>query len=118
MNGAGNCYASGYYSEGSEYIEEIMEKVRKAVEKCNSIEGFNLTHSIGGGTGSGLGARVIKEIKGEFYDKMMTVYSICPSVKVSDIVVEPYNSLLCMNHMIEECDLNILIDNEALYDIV
>ena len=28
-NGAGNCWASGFYSEGADFIDEIMEKVRK-----------------------------------------------------------------------------------------
>jgi len=28
-NGAGNCWATGFYSEGAEFIQEIMEKVRK-----------------------------------------------------------------------------------------
>ncbi len=27
-NGAGNCWASGFYSEGAEVIEETMEKIR------------------------------------------------------------------------------------------
>lgn len=29
FNGAGNCWATGFYSEGAEFIQEIMEKVRK-----------------------------------------------------------------------------------------
>lgn len=77
-----------------------------------------MTHSIGGGTGSGLGSWIIWEIKGEFYDKIFNSYSICPSKNVSDVVVEPYNSILSMNHLIEECDMNILLDNEALYDVM
>ena len=73
---------------------------------------------MGGVTGSGLGSRIIREVKSEFYDKIFTSYSICPSKNVSDVVVEPYNSILSMNHLIEECDLNIMLDNEALYDIM
>lgn len=40
-----------------------------------------------------------------------------PSVKVSDTVVEPYNTVLTFEHLIESADLVTCIDNEALYDI-
>lgn len=81
------------------------------------MEGFQLTHSIGGGTGSGLGSLIMSEVKSEFADKMLTCYSVVPSKSVSDVVLEPYNSMLTMNHLIEDCDANIIIDNEALYNI-
>lgn len=117
-NGAGNCWASGFYSEGSEVIYETMEKIRQQAEKCESMEGFNLTHSLGGGTGSGLGSLIMKEVKGEYHDKILSAYSVFPSASVSDTVVEPYNMVLSMNHMIEECDINIVLDNDALYNIL
>ena len=82
------------------------------------MEGFSLTHSLGGGTGSGLGSLIIKEIKSEFSDKIMKVYSVFPSEKVSDVIVEPYNTVLGMNHLIEDCDINVVLDNESLYEIV
>ena len=36
---------------------------------------------------------------------------------MSDIVVEPYNATLSMNHLLEESDETFVIDNEALYNI-
>lgn len=115
--GAGNLFASGFYSVGSEIIEEVMEGIRKHAEKWEALEAFQLTHSIGGGTGSGLGSRIMQEIKCEFSDKMLSWYTVVPSKTVSNVVLEPYNSILALNHLIEEWDSNILIDNEALYAI-
>jgi len=40
-----------------------------------------------------------------------------PSPKVSETVVEPYNAILSTNQLIDNSDLTICIDNEALYDI-
>jgi len=117
QSGAGNVFASGFYSAGSEIIEEVLEGIRKQAEKCDAMEGFQLTHSIGGGTGSGLGSLIIQQLKSEFPDKMLTAYSVVPSQSVSNVVLEPYNSVLALNHLIEECDSNIIIDNEALYNI-
>lgn len=115
--GAGNNFAMGFYSTGSEIIEEVMEGIRKQVEKWDVMEAFQVTHSIGGGTGSGLGALIMQNIKAEFSDKMLTTYSVVPSKTVSEVVVEPYNSMLSMNYLIEECDSNIIIDNGALFSI-
>lgn len=50
--------------------------------------GFQITHSLGGGTGSGMGTLLISKIREEYPDRMMCTYSVVPSPKVSDTVVE------------------------------
>ena len=47
----------------------------------------------------------------------MKTYSIVPSPKVSDTVVEPYNATLSVHQLVENTDETFCIDNEALYDI-
>ena len=46
------------------------------------------THSLGGGTGAGMGTLLISKIREEYPDRMMCTYSVVPSPKVSDTVVE------------------------------
>ena len=53
QSGAGNNWAKGHYTEGAELVDSVMEKVRKETEKCDCLQGFQLCHSLGGGTGSG-----------------------------------------------------------------
>lgn len=48
---------------------------------------------------------------------MLATFSVIPSPKVSDTVVEPYNATLSMHHLVENADSTFCIDNEALYDI-
>ena len=36
-----------------------MEILRKQAEKCNNLEGFHIYRSLAGGTGSGLGDRLL-----------------------------------------------------------
>jgi len=48
---------------------------------------------------------------------MLSTFSILPSPKVSETVVEPYNALLSIHQLVENSDLTMCIDNEALYDI-
>merc|ERR1711878_33626 len=50
-------------------------------------------------------------------DRIMNSYSVVPSPKVSDTVVEPYNATLSVHQLVENIDETFCIDNEALYDI-
>jgi len=116
-NGAGNNWAKGHYTEGAELIEQAMEAIRREAEGCDCLQGFQVTHSLGGGTGSGMGTLLISKIREEFPDRMMCSFSVMPSPKVSDTVVEPYNATLSVHQLVENADEVFCLDNEALYDI-
>lgn len=55
---------------------------RKEAESCDCLQGFQLTHSLGGGTGSGMGTLLISKIREEYPDRIMNTYSVVPSPKV------------------------------------
>merc|ERR1712185_190653 len=57
------------------------------------------------------------KIREEYPDRMMVTYSVVPSPKVSDTVVEPYNATLSVHQLVENADQCFALDNEALYDI-
>ena len=82
-----------------------------------SFVGFQVCHSLGGGTGSGMGTLLISKIREEYPDRMMLTFSVFPSPKVSDTVVEPYNATLSVHQLVENADECMVLDNEALYDI-
>jgi len=117
QSGAGNNWAKGHYTEGAELVDNVLDVVRKEAEGCDCLQGFQLTHSLGGGTGSGMGTLLISKIREEFPDRMMATFSVVPSPKVSDTVVEPYNATLSVHQLVENSDITCCIDNEALYDI-
>ncbi|KAF8071599.1 beta-tubulin 2 tubb2 [Lyophyllum atratum] len=116
-SGAGNNWAKGFYTEGAELIDSILDVVRRQAEPCDALQGFQIIHSLGGGTGAGLGSLLLSKIREEFPDRMLATFSIIPSPKVSETVVEPYNAMLSMHQLVDNGDLTICIDNEALYDI-
>jgi tubulin beta len=82
-----------------------------------NLSGFQVCHSLGGGTGSGMGTLLISKIREEYPDRMMLTFSVFPSPKVSDTVVEPYNATLSVHQLVENADECMVLDNEALYDI-
>ena len=50
-------YTSGFSEAAS---EQVIERVRKMAEGCESLEGFILYSGMGGGTGSGLGSLLLQ----------------------------------------------------------
>ena len=64
-----------------------------------------------------MGTLLISKIREEYPDRVMCTYSVFPSPKVSDTVVEPYNCVLSVHQLVENSDESLLLDNEALYDI-
>ncbi|XP_025772720.1 tubulin beta-2 chain-like [Puma concolor] len=101
QSGAGNNWAKGHYTEGAELVDSVLDVVRKESESCDCLQGFQLTHSLGGGTGSGMGTLLISKIREEYPDRIMNTFSVMPSPKVSDTVVEPYNATLSVHQLVQ-----------------
>lgn len=115
--GSSNNWAKGHYTEGAELLESVMDILRKEAEGCDCIQGFQVAHSIGGGCGGGMGTLLLQRIKEEYSDRINITFSVYPSPKVSDVVVEPYNAVLSIHLMLDYSDETVVIDNEALFDI-
>ncbi|KAK4351322.1 hypothetical protein RND71_030635 [Anisodus tanguticus] len=76
QSGAGNNWAKGHYTEGAELIDSVLDVVRKEAENCDCLQGFKVCHSLGGGTGSGMGTLLISKIREEFPDRMMLTFCV------------------------------------------
>lgn len=79
QSGAGNNWAKGHYTEGAELVDQVLDVVRREAEGCDCLQGFQITHSLGGGTGAGMGTLLISKIREEFPDRMMATFSVVPS---------------------------------------
>ncbi|KAJ4461873.1 putative Tubulin epsilon chain [Paratrimastix pyriformis] len=115
-SGSGNNWARGFHHYGTKYHDDILDKVRRSAEQCDSLQSFFLLHSLGGGTGSGLGTYTIQLLADEF----PTVYRFATSVFPSendDVTTSPYNSVLALGQLIEHADCVLPLHNEALMEI-
>ena len=115
--GAANNWARGYNVEGERIIDQIMNVIDAAVEKTKSLQGFLLTHSIGGGSGSGLGSLILERLRQAYPKKKIFTFSVAPSPVISDSAVEPYNAILTLQRILDNADAAVLLDNEALFRI-
>ena len=117
VSGAGNNWAVGHMEYGDKYIESISDTLRLLVEKCDCIQTFLVMHSLGGGTGSGLGTRVLGMLEEDFPHVFRFAVTVMPS-EVDDVVTAPYNSCFALKELIEHADCVIPLDNDALARVV
>ena len=113
VSGSGNNFAHGHYMYGPKYRAAFEEGLRKNVEHCDSLQTFLVTHSLGGGTGSGVGSYVVgllEDLYPEIYRFSACVY---PS-EDNDVVTSPYNSVLSTNTLLSHADCVLPIDNAAI----
>lgn len=109
--------AVGHSFYGPQYRERLLESVRHQAEHCDALQSFFMCHSMGGGTGSGLGTFLLGLLADEYPD----VYRFCNVVFPSqddDVVTSPYNAILALHQLSELADAVLPIENQALFDII
>ncbi|KZO99506.1 gamma tubulin [Calocera viscosa TUFC12733] len=113
-SGAGNNWAQGHQS-GEKIYEDIFEMMDREAEGSDSLEAFMVMHSIAGGTGSGLGSFVLERLNDKYPKKLVQTYSVFPNnEELSDVVVQPYNSILTLKRLVNHADSVVVLDNAAL----
>ena len=133
-------YARGHYTIGGEIINPVLDTLRILSENCSSLQGFMITHSFGGGTGSGFTSLLMERLSVDYGRKSKQAilkcflhfellncslldhwckfqFAISASPQIANSVVEPYNNVLHTHCVMEHTDCCFLFDNEALYGI-
>jgi len=114
---AANNFARGHYTVGKEMIDKVNDRLRKLVDNCDNVQGFVVNHSVGGGTGSGLGALILERIAVDYRKKSKLGFEVYPSPTQSTCVVEPYNALLTTHWLLDHTEISVVLDNEAIYEV-
>lgn len=112
-----NNFARGFFLGGSKVITPFKNCLTRLVEQVDNVEGFFIINSMSGGTGGGLGTLILQEISTDYPKISRVQLTIFPSPTMTNAIVEPYNATLHSHSTMEACELAILFDNEALYDL-
>lgn len=112
---AGNSWANGY-DIGTRNQDDILNKIDKEIDSTDNFEGFQLLHSVAGGTGSGLGSNLLEALCDRYPKKILTTYSVFPA-RSSEVVVQSYNTILALRRLIEDSDATVVFDNASLLNI-
>jgi hypothetical protein len=119
--GAGNCLGNGYriYKSNKDYQGRIYSAMRKVTGDMGDANGIVIMHSLGGGTGSGVGSGILEDLRAtisEFpTDSPIISVGILPNPTM-DTVPDPYASInTCLNlySIMENANVSILFDNRA-----
>ena len=111
---AASNFARGRYTIGKDILDTTLDVFRRLVEKCGSLQGFVLLHSIGGGCGSGFTTLLLDHILSDFgMKKNILDFCVFPS-EASLCVVEPYNAVLSAPSLIENTNVTFPYDNQTV----
>ena len=91
-----------------------IDATRGYSEKClNRIA--NVIPGLTGGTGSGMGSYLLEALSDRYSKKLVQKYSVFPNqMETSDVVIQPYNSLLTFKRLTLNADCVVVLDNTAL----
>lgn len=114
-SGAANNWQHGYVY-GRNHEEELMNLIDRELDKCDNPSAFQLMHSVAGGTGSGVGSLLLELLNDRYGSKkIVSTFSVFPSNdKTSDVVVQPYNTMLTLRRLIDFGDATFVFDNDSL----
>ena len=59
------------YEEGEKCKDEIIDMIDREADGSDSLEGFVMTHSIAGGTGSGFGSFLLEALNDRYPKKLI-----------------------------------------------
>lgn len=121
--GCGNNWGLGYHFRGDcecpvmkchgNLLEETLSAFRFEVEKCDYVKAVFVIHSLGGGTGSGFGCRVIESLRDNY--PSMYIVSICVApYRHGDTPLQHYNTLLSISHVQQFADAVMLFQNDHI----
>ncbi|KAL0266953.1 UNVERIFIED_CONTAM: hypothetical protein PYX00_009355 [Menopon gallinae] len=115
--GTENNWARGFYTEGRKLAGFVLDSIRREAEKCDCLDGFQIVHSLGGGTGSGLGSYVMGVLRQEYPTRCLSAYSIFPSPDIIVDRIQTYNAVMGLQHVTEYSVQTYCMDNFALEHI-
>lgn len=93
--------AVGYHVHCEEYRDRLEESIRYTVEKCDRLHGFLLMHSLGGGTGSGLGTATLKLLE-DNYPRVERCGAVFSRVLIESVELGRLCNITCKETNIED----------------
>eukprot|EP00929_Paragymnodinium_shiwhaense_P057163 TRINITY_DN28610_c0_g1_i1.p1 TRINITY_DN28610_c0_g1~~TRINITY_DN28610_c0_g1_i1.p1 ORF type:complete len:482 (+),score=90.48 TRINITY_DN28610_c0_g1_i1:94-1446(+) len=103
--------------ECPELVASAVERMRRQVERCHGTHmGTVVMHSLGGGTGSGMGTRLVEELRDAIPRAPLVTVSILP-LSIGENPMQSLNSLLALSCLSELTDGVVLYENDRLLDL-
>lgn len=86
------------------------------MEEVDYCEGLLFFSSLAGGTGSGLGSYLLKELGDEFPELCKINVCVAPHL-TGEVILQSYNCVLTISSLYENTDGIILIENDCIEEV-
>ncbi|ELU02208.1 hypothetical protein CAPTEDRAFT_136680 [Capitella teleta] len=108
-------YSSTGYSghQDEKVIERALEVTRKEIERCDAFTGCLLVHSLGGGTGSGLGSAFTESLR-DLYPMANLISCVVLPYASGESPLQFYNTLLSLNVLLNTSDAIVYFSNDEI----
>ncbi|GLD99328.1 hypothetical protein PINS_up008047 [Pythium insidiosum] len=110
----GTLAADDLANDRRELVELVMESLRVEIEALDRYDGSMVMHSLGGGTGAGLGCRLLETMRDTYPRAYLTTVSIAPSRQSGDTPLQNYNALFTLQHLQSHADCVVFKENDEL----
>jgi len=109
-----NNFATGYLHRTS-LRDDVLTRVNATVASVSDDNPtFLLTHSLAGGTGGGLTAALVQELRSQHPGSTIVCCGVLRDKSLSSIAVAPYNEVFALDKIHQFADLVVVLDNAAL----
>ncbi|KAF0690260.1 Aste57867_18334 [Aphanomyces stellatus] len=114
QSGRGNNWAMGYNkAKNVDLCARVMESLRREIEATDCYRGGFILHSLAGGTGAGLGCRLLESMRDTYPKAYLVSGCVAPSMR-GDTPLQNYNALFTLRHLQEYADAVLFKDNDDL----
>ena len=104
-------------SSADEMSDAIMERLRVEAERMDVFDSVVMLHSLGGGTGSGLGSLLAERIKDGYGRQTLLSVSVLP-FRRGETPLQHYNTTLALDTLYQQCDGVMLFDNDTVMELL
>ncbi|KAJ1625479.1 Tubulin/FtsZ, GTPase domain-containing protein, partial [Pavlovales sp. CCMP2436] len=94
-HGSANNWAMGFGSVAPDSLDAIADSLRRMVERMDWWSGTVITHSLAGGTGSGMGSRLLLDIRDAYPRQWLVSAAVLP-FPTGDSALQNYNAALAL----------------------
>ncbi len=117
VSGSSSCsnnFATGYRRR-TDLRDDVLARVNATV--ADSPAGnltFLLTHSLAGGTGGGLTAAIVDELRSQHPSATIVCCAVLRNRSDTSVPTQPYNEVCALDRLQRTADLVVLLDNQML----
>lgn len=112
--GCGNNWAYGYNVSSERLLNAVLNVVQRQIEKLDRFQGFLLLLGSAGGTGSGVGSRIVERLRDTYETKLIVATIVLPFT-FGEVCTQNYNTILTLAKFCDKADISVLFENERVY---